>query len=151
MSIYWILTFVPELVIYITLAIGLIGLFVATFINKITFIKTYALPIKIVSFILAAIGLYLSGAVAYKHSMAVEVAELREKLAKAEAEGERVNTQIVEKVMTQTQVIREKGRTITEYVDREIPQYDDQCVLPNEVINAHNMAATLTVPSENEE
>jgi hypothetical protein len=151
MSIYWLLTFIPELVIYLMLGIGLVGLFIATFITKVPFISAYGLPIKIVSFILATIGLYLSGAVAYKYSVAVEVAELESRLARAEADSEKVNTEIVERVHTQTQVIREKGDTITEYIDREVVQYNDRCELPESVINAHNMAATLDVSSETEQ
>lgn len=151
MSIYWLLAIIPELVIYSLLGLGLLGLFVATFITKVPFISTYGLPIKIVSFILAATGLYLSGGLAYKHSVAVEVAELESKLARAEAESEKVNTEVVERVLTETQVIREKGDTITEYIDREVVQYNDRCELPIEVINAHNMAATLDVSSETEQ
>lgn len=145
MSIYWILTVVPELVIHLILALGLVGLFIAAFIQKIPFVNQYKLPIQIVSLLLALSGVYLEGALSYKQSVAIEVAELRQKLAEAEAEGAKVNTEIVERIVTDTQVIREKGRTITEYIDREVVKYDDTCVVPNEVINAHNMAATLNV------
>lgn len=145
MSIYWILTVVPELVIHFVLALGLVGLFVAAFIQKIPFINQYKLPIQIVSLLLALSGVYLEGALSYKQSVAIEVAELRQRLAEAEAAGAKVNTEIVERIVNDTQVIREKGRTITEYVDREVVKYDNSCIVPTEVINAHNMAATLNV------
>jgi hypothetical protein len=47
------------------------------------------------------------------------------------------------KIVKDTQVIHEKGKTITQYIDREIIKYDDKCNLPVEVIRAHNAAATL--------
>lgn len=145
MSIYWILTFLPSFAIHLTLAVGLIGLFVAAFVGKVPFITQYKLPIQIVALLLALTGVFFEGALAYKYSMAVEVAELKEKLAKAEAKSAQTNTEIVEKVVKDTQIIRQKGETITEYVDREIIKYNDRCELPKEVIDAHNAAATLDI------
>jgi 4-hydroxyphenylpyruvate dioxygenase-like putative hemolysin len=99
--------------------------------------------IKIVSSILLVLGLFLQGALAYKESTALAVAELEAKLAKAEAKSAQTNTVIVEKIVKDTEVIRTKGKTITEYVDREVVKYNNICLLPSEVIRAHNAAATM--------
>lgn len=143
MSLYWILTFVPELVIHLTLAVGLVGLFVAAFVQRIPFISQYRFPIQLIALLLTLSGVYLEGALGYKQSIAVEVAELKQKLAEAEAKGAKVNTEIVEKIVKDTEVIRLKGKTVTEYVDREVIKYNNKCELPAEVIRAHNAAATL--------
>lgn len=145
MSIFWILTFVPVFVFHLALIAGVIGLFVASFLGAFPIIKQYKLPIQIISFILFIGAVFFQGALAYKHSIAVEVAELKLKLQKAETKSVETNVEIVEKIVTDTQIIREKGKTITEYVDREIVKYDNFCELPAEVINAHNMAATLKI------
>lgn len=137
MSVFWILTFVPTFVFHLALIAGAIGLLVSSFLGP------YKLPVRIASFILFIGAVFFQGALAYKHSVALEVAELKLKLQKAETKSVETNTEIVEKIVTDTQVIREKGKTITEYVDREVTIYNDRCVLPKEVINAHNMAATL--------
>jgi len=150
MSLYWILTFVPELAIHLTLAVGLVGLFVAAFVQRIPFISQYRFPIQLIALLLTLTGVYLEGALSYKQSVAVEVAELKKKLAEAEAKGAKVNTEIVEKIVKDTEVIRLKGKTITEYVDREVIKYNNKCELPKEVINAHNMAATLKIEPEGE-
>jgi hypothetical protein len=139
MSVFWILTFVPTFVFHLALIAGAIGLLVSSFLGP------YKLPVRIVSFILFIGAVFFQGALAYKHSVALEVAELKLKLQKAETKSVETNTEIVEKIVTDTQVIREKGKTITEYVDREVTIYNDRCVLPKEVINAHNMAATLKI------
>lgn len=89
------------------------------------------------------LGLFLQGALAYKESTALAVAKLEKKLAEAEAKASQTNTQIVEKIVKDTEVIRLKGKTVTEYVDREIIKYNNKCELPAEVIRAHNAAATL--------
>ena len=142
MSIFWILTFVPTFVFHLALIAGAVGLLASAFLGP------YKLPVQIVSFIVFIGAVFFQGALAYKHSVAVEVAELKLKLQKAETKSVETNVEIVEKIVTDTQTIRLKGKTITEYVDREVPVYDSKCELPAEVINAHNMAATLKLPEE---
>ena len=143
MNIYWLLALLPTWVIFALLGVGATGLFAAFFIGKIPFIKQYNFPIKIVSVLLLLCGVYLNGALAYKESTALAVAKLEKKIAEAEAKSQKTNTQIVEKVVKDTQVVREKGKTITQYVDREVVKYDNKCELPSEVIRAHNAAATM--------
>ncbi len=143
MSIFWILTFVPTFVFNLALIVGVLGLVVAAVAGRVPFIAQYKLPIQLLAFALTIVAVFFQGALAYKHSVAAEVAELKLKLQKAETKSVETNVEIVEKIVTDTQVIREKGKTITEYVDREVVKYNEVCKLPTEVINAHNMAATL--------
>lgn len=143
MNIYWLLTLLPVWIIHTVLGLGVLGLLVAFFVQRIPFVNTYGYLIKIVSSLLLVLGLFLQGALAYKESTALAVAKLEAKLAKAEAQGAKVNTEIVEKIVKDTEVIRVKGKTITEYVDREVIKYDTKCPLPVEVIRAHNAAATM--------
>ena len=143
MNIYWILTLLPVWIIHTVLGLGVLGLLVAFFVQRIPFVKTYGYLIKIVSSLLLVLGLFLQGALAYKESTALAVAKLEARLAKAEAQGAKVNTEIVEKIVKDTEVIRVKGKTITEYVDREVIKYENKCPLPVEVIRAHNAAATM--------
>lgn len=143
MSIFWILTFVPTFVFNLALIVGVLGLIIAAVAGRVPFISQYKLPIQLLAFALTIVAVFFQGALAYKHSVAAEVAELKLKLQKAETKSVETNVEIVEKIVTDTQVIREKGKTITEYVDREVVKYNEVCKLPTEVINAHNMAATL--------
>ena len=125
------------------IVVGVLGLLASLFIKKIPFINQYNLPIILVSVVLLVSGVYLQGALAYKESTDLAVAKLEKKLAEAEAKSAQTNTEIVEKLVKDTEVIRLKGKTITEYVDREIVKYDNKCELPKEVIDAHNAAATM--------
>jgi hypothetical protein len=150
MNIYWLIAFMPKWLILALTIVGVVGFLAASFIGKIPFIKQYNLPIKIVSCLLIVCGVYLNGALAYKESTALAVAKLEKRLAEAEAKSQKTNVQIVEKVVKDTQVVREKGKTITQYVDREVIKHDNECKLPIEVIRAHNAAATMD-PSKLEE
>ena len=150
MSIYWLIALLPTWILHAIFGLGLVGLLVSLFVQRISFVKTYGYLIKIVSLLLIAAGIFLQGALAYKQSTALAVAKLEKKLAEAEAKSQKTNVEIVEKIVKDTQVIREKGKTVTQYVDREVVKYDTKCELPKEVINAHNMAVTLKVDSAGE-
>lgn len=143
MNIYWLLTLLPEWIIHSVLGIGVVGLLAAFFVQRIPFVNTYGYLIKIVSSVLVVLGLFLQGALAYKQSTALAVATLEKKLAEAEAKSQKTNVEIVEKIVKDTQVVRLKGKTITEYVDKEVIKYNNKCELPSEVIKAHNAAATM--------
>lgn len=133
----------PKWLIITFIVVGVLGILAAMFVNKIPFIKQYNLPIILVSVVLLVSGVYLQGALAYKESTDLAVAKLEKKLAEAEAKSAQTNIEIIEKIVKDTEVIRLKGKTITEYVDREVVKYDNKCELPKEVIDAHNAAATM--------
>lgn len=143
MNVYWLLVFLPEWIIHSLLGLGVLGMLVAFFVQRIPFVKTYGYLIKLVSSLLIVAGLFLTGALAYKQSTALAVAKLEKKLAEAEAKSQKTNVEIVEKVVKDTEVVRLKGKTVTQYVDREVVKYDNKCEIPSEVIKAHNAAATM--------
>ena len=142
MNIYWLLAFLPIWIIHSLLFVGVAGLLVAFFVQRVPIVNTYGYLIKIVSLVLV-LGLFLQGALAYKESTALAVAKLEKKLAEAEAKSQKTNVEIVEKIVKDTEIVRVKGKTVTEYIDREIVKYDNFCELPAEVIRAHNAAATM--------
>lgn len=140
----WMLSFFPDLLVHLILALGALLFLAATFLGMFPIVNTYKTPAQIVGVLILAWGLYLEGGLSYKDKLAKEVAELETKLANAETKGAEKNTEIVTKIVKDTKVIRQKGDDIIKYIDREIVKYDDQCVIPLEVIQAHNRAATLT-------
>lgn len=142
-SMYWLLTFIPVWFIHAALGVSVVALMVCFFITKIPVINQYKLPIKILATIILLVSVYLEGGLAYKESVAIAVAKLETKLAKAEAKANKVNIVVVEKLVKEKEIINKKGKTITEYVDREISVYNNVCLLPVEVIRAHNAAATM--------
>lgn len=87
------------------------------------------------------IGVYMSGAISNEEAWLAKVKDLEVKVAEAEAKSQQVNVQVVEKVVTKTQVVREKGKDIVQYVDREVVKYDSKCEIPKEAVSAVNQAA----------
>jgi hypothetical protein len=79
----------------------------------------------------------------------LKVKEMEAKVAQAEAEAAIMNVEIIEKVVYKDRVIKEKGDEIIKYIDREIVtkeeivKYVENCPIPQEIIDAHNQAATM--------
>ncbi len=137
----WILDILPEFFIHGMLLLGIGGIVAGFVLGFLPVINTYKIPIQIISIILTVFAVYMEGGLAVKYKQKVEIAELKEKLAKAEAKAAKVNTEIVTKILTKKQIVKEKSETIIEYVDREVTKYDNSCPIPTSVVNALNAAA----------
>lgn len=112
-------------------------------------IKKYAIAIRVISLIVLSLALYLEGGLADNKEWELKVKDLEAKLAKAEADGANKNTEIQEKVVEKIKVVREKGRDIIKYIDREVVKdnevvkYVERCpAIPAAIIEEHNKAAT---------
>ena len=141
----------PDWLFYAMLFAGVVGMLASWAFSFIPLIKQYNLPIKVVSILLVVIGTYMAGAINNENSWLLRVKELEAKVAKAEAQSAQENVKIVEKIVTKTQVVRERGQDIVRYVDREIVKYDTkfapggQCEIPKEFIKALNDAAEAPI------
>jgi hypothetical protein len=136
----WLLEF-PNYFYHIILGIGIIGTVVGFVLNFIPFVKQYSFPIQVISILVLTFGVYLQGGLSVKNNLAKEVADLKVRLASAETQSEKINTVVVTRVVTKKEVVREKGKTVVEYIDREVVKYNDRCEIPKELITAHNAAA----------
>ena len=166
----WIFTIAPDWVIHLITAVGLIGLIAATVLGMIPFIRSYRLPLQIVSALVLMLGVYLQGGLADNKEWQLRVKEMEAAIAKAEAEAATKNIEIQEKVVVKTEVVRERGREIVKYLDRivtkEIPvevqgperekiveviKYVENCPIPQPLIDQHNAAAALNAAAKRPE
>jgi hypothetical protein len=143
----WIISFLPDWVVHAITIVGVLGTVVGFLLGMIPVIKTYILPIRVISILLLSAGLYLEGGLADYKVWEAKVKEVEAKLAEAELQSAKENTKIVTKVITKTQIVKTRGQDIVRYVDREIIKYDEKfakggiCEIPQEFIKAHNDAA----------
>lgn len=133
----WILQFLPSWIFTALFFCG-IAAFIAT---KFIKILPNAQLIQAASVAIVLVSAYMTGAVSNNDAWLARVKDLEVKVAEAEAKSASANTDIVEKTVTKTQVIRERGQDIVKYVDREVVKYDTNCVIPKEFVSAHNRAA----------
>jgi hypothetical protein len=131
------------------LGIGLVGLAVTYLLRFIPLpaVYIYKTPIQLVSIVLIVIGTYMSGAISNEESWIARVKELEAKVEAAQVESTKENVKIETKFVTKTQIVKERGQEIIQYIDREIVKYDTkflpggECEIPKEFIQMHNKAA----------
>jgi hypothetical protein len=158
----WIFTIMPDWVVHLIFAAGLLGIIAGFVLGFIPLIKKYSLPIKIISLIVFAFGVYLEGGLADNKEWELRVKEMEARVAQAEAETAKKNTELQAALTGKATVIKEKGDTIIKYVDRyrdrevlktiegpervrveEVIKYVESCPVPKELIDIHNQAAGM--------
>ena len=145
----WILKWLPFWIFYAMLGIGLVGLAVTYLLKYIPVpaLYIYKTPIQLASVALIVLGTYMSGAISNEEAWLARVKELEAKVEAAQVESVKENVKIETKIVTKTQVIKERGEEIIKYVDKEIVKYDTkflpggECEIPKEFITLHNKAA----------
>jgi hypothetical protein len=137
----WILSYIPDSVTHTIFVLGVLGTIVGFVLGFIPLVNRYKLPIQIISILILSFGLYLEGGLADQAIWQLKVKEMEAKVAKAETESQKVTTEVVTKILTKKQVIKEKGNDIVKYIDREVVKYNNTCTIPEVVITAHNAAA----------
>ena len=137
----WILSYLPEFVTHIIFFLGVLGTIVGFLLGFIPGIKPYQLAIQVISILILSFGLYLEGGLAEQAIWQARVKELEVKIAEGEVKSEKVTTEVVTKILTKKQIIKEKGNDIVQFIDREVVKYNNICTIPEVVITAHNAAA----------
>jgi 4-hydroxyphenylpyruvate dioxygenase-like putative hemolysin len=133
----WILQFLPNWLFYLTLLAG-VAAFVAT---KFIKILPNAQLIQAASAAVVAISIYMIGAISNNDAWLAKIKDLEVKVAEAEAKSATANSEIVEKTVVKTQIVKQRGQDIVKYVDREIVKFDANCVIPKDFVAVHNQAA----------
>jgi hypothetical protein len=145
----FILSILPEAAIHIIFGLGILGTIAGFVLGFIPFVKTYKLAIQVISLLVLVLGVYLEGGLADYKEWELRVKEMEAKVAKAEAQSANKNIEIQEKIVEKTKVVREKGKDIIKYVDKEVIKkeevikYIENCPVPKEIIDLHNQATEL--------
>lgn len=140
----WIFTIAPDWAIHLIFGLGIFGIILGFLLGFIPFVKTYKLAIQVISMLVFAFGVYLEGGLADYKEWEFKASELKTKIAEMETKLAQADTKVVEKVVIQTQFVKEKGKDVIKYVDREIVRYDTkflpggECELPKEFFKAYN-------------
>ena len=145
----WILSILPDAAIHIIFGLGILGTIAGFVLGFIPFIKPYQFAIQICSIVVLVFGVYLEGGLADYKEWELKVKEMEAKVAQAEAQSANKNIEIQEKIVEKTKVIREKGRDVIKYIDKEvikkeeIIKYIENCPVPKEIIDLHNQATEM--------
>lgn len=142
----WIINVLPEWAIHAVFSLGVIGVLASFLLSFIPLISKYKLPMQIISLVILVLGVYLEGGLADHKEWQLKARELEVKVAEAETRAAQKNVEVQEKVVTQVQVVKQKGQDIIKYVDREVVKKEEvikfveKCPIPQDLIDAHNKA-----------
>lgn len=134
--------FLPDIIFHTMLVISFIGIIACFVFEFIPFISKYRVVLQTIFTAILAMSAYFEGSIANEAKWKVKVLELETKIIQAEAKSANENVKIVEKVVTKQKIIKERADAITEYIDREIVKYDENCVIPQAFIDIHNKSAS---------
>ena len=167
----WVLKFLPDsfilYVVYCAMAAGAIGILASYVIKHIPFINIYRNPIQVLSIVIFCAGVYWYGGYDTEMAWRARVTEMESKIAEAEKKSQSVNIELQNKVVEKTKIIREKGKTQIEYINRlvegktveivkdmseeqkkdflakqkELQEALKNCPVPRIIVEEHNKAA----------
>jgi len=153
-QIIWMLSFIPDWFWTLVLISGIVGTLATWVLKFIPFVSTYRLPIQVASIIALVAGVYFQGVIANEAKWQDKIADLQKQIAEAETKSKETNVVVQEKIVTKTKIIKEKGKDIVNYIDREVVKkeeiikYIEQCPVPKEIIDLHNQAVDLNKAAE---
>lgn len=118
----WLLHLLPDSLIlfftYCLIGVGTAGLVASWLITFIPFLNIYRKWIQLASILLLVAGIYWYGGYSNEMLWRARVAEMEEKVKLAEEKSQKANAEIETRVVEKTKVIREKGKTQIEYINR---------------------------------
>ena len=146
----WLLSLFPSFMAHLVLSAGIIILLSSFVVGLVPIVNAYKIPTLLVGIVISSYGFWLEGGLAYKQKTDLQIAQLEIQLAKAQADAATASAKTETVVTHDIQVIHDKGDTIIKYIQGpDVIKYDTTCVIPKEIVAAHNAAATLTtVPAK---
>ncbi len=131
----FLLKYLPSWLFYMLFFVSILGL-------AITNAKAVLQKYRVVFILSMFFSVFMLGVLSNNNYWLEKVKDLELQVAKLETQSQKVNTQVVTKLVTQQKVITEKGQDIVKYIDREVVKYDNTCTIPKEALESINKAAT---------
>jgi hypothetical protein len=91
--------------------------------------------------VVVAVAIFVQGMLYSERTWQAAARELQAQVAALSAKSEAVNTIIKDRVVTKLEVVRVRGDETVKYIDREVTKHDAACIIPQEFVQAHNVAA----------
>lgn len=141
----WILHLLPDSIILwscnILLLTGVIATAAGLVAHRIPGLWQFQLGFKLAGIVFLVLGVYFRGGLAVEQQWRERVSEVEARLAIAEAASADANRTIEVKTQQRVTQIRQRMTYVKQYVDREVVKYNDQCLIPEPFVRAHNSAA----------
>ena len=134
---FWIFKIFPDWLWWLLFLTGIS----AFLLSYLSLLKPYQVILKNAGLAVVVAIIFIFGMLYADNTWKAAARELEAKIAVLETQSQQVNEVVKEKLVIKTQVIKQQGKTVVEYIDREVVKHDTACVIPKEFIKAHNSAA----------
>ena len=114
----WLLNFLPDWFFHLITLLGISGIIASFFLGMVPFISKYKLPLQIISIVLLIGGIYMEGAMSNEAKWQMMVKEMEVKVKEAEIKSMEANQALEATIVEKTVVVKEKGKTRIEYINR---------------------------------
>lgn len=149
------LEFIVNAVLILGIVLTILSFFVLNKILRlIPGLASYHTIIQVVSVLILAAGLYFKGGYTTEMMWREEVARVQAELEQAKNKAQEKVVEIQEKVVYKDRIVKEKGQTLIQYIDREVVKreeiikYIENCPVPNDFIDLHNEATKLNAAAK---
>ena len=94
---------------------------------------------RVIGFILLLLGAYFNGGLGVEMEYRERIAEMEQRIAVAEAKSQEENIQIIEKIVTQTRIVKEDTAETTYLIEQMKEQINKKgCELSSDAIDLYN-------------
>lgn len=131
----------PSWIFHSLFYLSIVSMILGFVFGKAKLIKQWALMLKISGVIGFAVSTFLEGALYDYNVMQSRIEEAKQQTAEYEQKNKDLNDKLAKKSNKVKEKIQVRKEYITRYIDREVKKYDNQCVIPNEFVKAHNDSA----------
>lgn len=114
----WLLNFLPDWFFHLITLLGIGGIVSSFFLGMAPLISKYKLPLQVISIVLLVGGIYMEGAMSNEEKWQMMVKEMEVKVKEAEVKSIEANQALEATILQKTTVIKEKGKTRIEYINR---------------------------------
>ena len=139
----WLLQLIPsswlQFMAVAILVAGIVLFFAGKIFKHVPFFRRYNLPMRVIGFILLLLGAYFNGGLGVEMEYRERIAEMEQRIAVAEAKSQEENIQIIEKIVTQTRIVKEDTAETTYLIEQMKEQINKKgCELSSDAIDLYN-------------
>lgn len=137
----WILNFISDTIIHLVCVIGIIGITGSYVVKFIPTVSMYEIPIRVIAALLLLAGVWFEGGLYKEKEYELKVADLKVKIAQAEAKSEIANSKIETVYVDRVKVVKDVQVVVRDRIVKVSENIDSKCEITPDSVNILNAAA----------
>lgn len=140
----WILNWLPDFIVHLILLLGITGIILSYFVKFIPLLSTYKIPMQMVGFALAIIGVWLEGGIAKDKEFREQIESANKRAQIAEEKAAAATAQVKYVFLDKVKTVKDVQVIVQERIRDVSVKIDENCKVIPEVVDIHNQSAKNT-------